>query len=81
MKPFMRSACCSAGANGYIMKPGGQRSVPGLGTACPGRGIYVSEAVGTNMIQKFAAAALHLGESHRPPEQRELQILHHDRKA
>jgi DNA-binding NarL/FixJ family response regulator len=67
----------SAGANGYIMKQAASEQLLISVRRVLDGGIYVSEAVGNNMIQKFAA-----GGSHMPVNpidrlsNRELQILH-----
>src|ERR1700749_1243356 len=67
----------SAGANGYIMKQAAsEQFLVALRRVLDG-GIYVSEAVGTNMIQKFAAGGAYI--SANPIDRlsnRELQILH-----
>jgi DNA-binding NarL/FixJ family response regulator len=67
----------SAGANGYIMKQAAsEQFLLSLRRVLDG-GIYVSEAVGNNMIQKFAAGGAHV--SANPIDRlsnRELQILH-----
>ncbi len=67
----------SAGANGYIMKQAASdQFLVSLRRVLDG-GIYVSEAVGNNMIQKFAAGGSYI--SSNPIDRlsnRELQILH-----
>ena len=67
----------SAGANGYIMKQAAsEQFLISLRRVLDGN-IYVSEAVGNNMIQKFAAGGAYL--STNPIDRlsnRELQILH-----
>jgi DNA-binding NarL/FixJ family response regulator len=67
----------SAGANGYIMKQAAsEQFLVALRRVLDG-GIYVSEAVGNNMIQKFAAGGSYI--SANPIDRlsnRELQILH-----
>src|SRR6202051_995594 len=67
----------SAGANGYIMKQAAsEQFLVSLRRVLDG-GIYVSEAVGNNMIQKFAAGGSYI--SANPIDRlsnRELQILH-----
>jgi DNA-binding NarL/FixJ family response regulator len=67
----------SAGANGYIMKQAAsEQFLVALRRVLDG-GIYVSEAVGNNMIQKFAAGGSYV--SGNPIDRlsnRELQILH-----
>jgi len=66
-----------AGANGYIMKQAAsEQFLVSLRRVLDG-GIYVSEAVGNNMIQKFAAGGSYI--SANPIDRlsnRELQILH-----
>jgi len=67
----------AAGANGYIMKQAAsEQFLIALRRVLDG-GIYVSEAVGNNMIQKFAAGGSYI--SANPIDRlsnRELQILH-----
>jgi DNA-binding NarL/FixJ family response regulator len=67
----------SAGANGYIMKQAAsEQFLVALRRVLDG-GIYVSEYVGNNMIQKFAAGGAYI--SANPIDRlsnRELQILH-----
>jgi len=67
----------SAGANGYIMKQAAsEQFLASLRRVLDG-GIYVSEAVGSNMIQKFASGGSYI--SANPIDRlsnRELQILH-----
>jgi DNA-binding NarL/FixJ family response regulator len=67
----------SAGANGYIMKQAAsEQFLAALRRVLDG-GIYVSEAVGNNMIQKFASGGTYI--SANPIDRlsnRELQILH-----
>jgi len=67
----------AAGANGYIMKQAASdQFLIALRRVLDG-GIYVSEAVGNNMIQKFAAGGAYI--SANPIDRlsnRELQILH-----
>jgi DNA-binding NarL/FixJ family response regulator len=67
----------SAGANGYIMKQAAsEQFLAALRRVLDG-GIYVSEAVGNNMIQKFASGGSYI--SANPIDRlsnRELQILH-----
>jgi DNA-binding NarL/FixJ family response regulator len=67
----------SAGANGYIMKQAAsEQFLVSLRRVLDG-GIYVSEAIGNNMIQKFAAGGTYI--SANPIDRlsnRELQILH-----
>jgi DNA-binding NarL/FixJ family response regulator len=67
----------SAGANGYIMKQAAsEQFLVALRRVLDG-GIYVSESVGNNMIQKFAAGGSYI--SANPIDRlsnRELQILH-----
>jgi DNA-binding NarL/FixJ family response regulator len=67
----------SAGANGYIMKlAASEQFLIALRRVLEG-GIYVSEAVGNNMIQKFAAGGAYI--SANPVDRlsnRELQVLH-----
>ncbi len=67
----------SAGANGYIMKQAvSEQFLVSLRRVLEG-GIYVSEAVGNNMIQKFASGGQYA--SANPIDRlsnRELQILH-----
>jgi DNA-binding NarL/FixJ family response regulator len=67
----------SAGANGYIMKQAAsEQFLASLRRVLDG-GIYVSEAVGSNMIQKFASGGGYI--SANPIDRlsnRELQILH-----
>jgi DNA-binding NarL/FixJ family response regulator len=67
----------SAGANGYIMKQAAsEQFLVSLRRVLDG-GIYVSEAVGNNMIEKFAAGGAYT--SANPIDRlsnRELQILH-----
>ncbi len=67
----------SAGANGYIMKQAAsEQFLVSLRRVLDGN-IYVSEAVGNNMIQKFAAGGSYI--SANPIDRlsnRELQILH-----
>lgn len=67
----------SAGANGYIMKQAASdQFLVSLRRVLDG-GIYVSEAVGSNMIQKFASGGSYT--SANPIDRlsnRELQILH-----
>ena len=57
----------SAGANGYIMKQAAsEQFLASLRRVLDG-GIYVSEAVGNNMIQKFAAGwGVHFRQPDRP---------------
>lgn len=66
----------AAGASGYIMKQAaGDQFLTALRRVLDG-GIYVSEAVGNNMIQKFAAGGAYLAAS--PIDRlsnRELQVL------
>ena len=67
----------SAGANGYIMKQAASDQFLASVRRVLDGGIYVSEAVGTNMIQKFAAGGAYI--SANPIDRlsnRELQILH-----
>ena len=67
----------SAGANGYIMKQAASEQFLIAMRRVLDGGIYVSEAVGNNMIQKFAAGAAYI--SANPIDRlsnRELQILH-----
>ena len=67
----------SAGANGYIMKHAASEQFLIVAAARLDGGIYVSEAVGNNMIQKFAAGGAYI--SANPIDRlsnRELQILH-----
>src|SRR3984885_3297862 len=67
----------SAGANGYIMKQAGsEQFLVSLRRVLDG-GIYVSEAIGNNMIQKFASGGNYT--SANPIDRlsnREPQILH-----
>lgn len=67
----------SAGASGYIMKQAAsEQFLISLRRVMDG-GIYVSEAVGSNMIQKFASGGSYV--SANPIDRlsnRELQILH-----
>src|SRR5712692_1964290 len=67
----------SAGANGYIMKQAAsEQFLVALRRVLDGN-IYVSEAVGNNMIQKFASGGAYV--SANPIDRlsnRELQILH-----
>ena len=66
----------SAGANGYIMKQAASEQFLIAMRRVLDGGIYVSEAVGNNMIQKFAAGAAYI--SANPIDRlsnRELQIL------
>ena len=67
----------SAGANGYIMKQAAsEQFLVSLRRVLDG-GIYVSEAIGNNMIQKFASGGNYT--SANPIDRlsnRELQILH-----
>lgn len=67
----------SAGANGYIMKQAASdQFLVALRRVLEG-GIYVSEAVGNSMIQKFASGGAYI--SANPIDRlsnRELQILH-----
>jgi DNA-binding NarL/FixJ family response regulator len=67
----------AAGANGYIMKQAAsEQFLIALRRVLDG-GIYVSEAVGNNMIQKFASGGSYI--SANPIDRlsnRELQILH-----
>jgi DNA-binding NarL/FixJ family response regulator len=67
----------SAGSNGYIMKQAAsEQFLAALRRVLDG-GIYVSEAVGNNMIQRFAAGGAYI--SSNPIDRlsnRELQILH-----
>jgi DNA-binding NarL/FixJ family response regulator len=67
----------SAGANGYIMKQAASdQFLLALRRVLEG-GIYVSEAVGNSMIQKFASGGAYI--SSNPIDRlsnRELQILH-----
>jgi DNA-binding NarL/FixJ family response regulator len=67
----------SAGANGYIMKQAAsEQFLVALRRVLEG-GIYVSEAVGNTMIQKFASGGSYT--SNNPIDRlsnRELQILH-----
>src|SRR6266852_716123 len=67
----------SAGANGYIMKQAAsEQFLVSLRRVLDGN-IYVSEAVGNNMIQKFASGGAYV--SANPIDRlsnRELQILH-----
>jgi DNA-binding NarL/FixJ family response regulator len=67
----------SAGANGYIMKQAAsEQFLAALRRVLDG-GIYVSEVVGNNMIQKFASGGSYI--SANPIDRlsnRELQILH-----
>src|SRR5882762_7932781 len=67
----------SAGANGYIMKQAAsEQFLIALRRVLDGN-IYVSEAVGNNMIQKFASGGAYV--SANPIDRlsnRELQILH-----
>ncbi len=67
----------SAGASGYIMKQAAsEQFLVSLRRVMDG-GIYVSEAVGSNMIQKFASGGSYV--SANPIDRlsnRELQILH-----
>src|SRR5689334_25060732 len=67
----------SAGANGYIMKQAASNQfLIALRRVLEG-GIYVSEAVGNSMIQKFASGGSYI--SNNPIDRlsnRELQILH-----
>lgn len=67
----------SAGANGYIMKQAAsEQFLVSLRRVMDG-GIYVSETVGSNMIQKFASGGTYV--STNPIDRlsnRELQILH-----
>jgi DNA-binding NarL/FixJ family response regulator len=67
----------SAGANGYIMKQAASDQFLASVRRVLDGGIYVSEAVGTNMIQKFASGGAYI--SANPIDRlsnRELQILH-----
>ena len=67
----------SAGANGYIMKQAASDQFLASVRRVLDGGIYVSEAVGNNMIQKFAAGGAYI--SANPIDRlsnRELQILH-----
>ena len=67
----------SAGANGYIMKQAASEQFLIAMRRVLDGGIYVSEAVGNNMIQKFAAGGAYI--SANPIDRlsnRELQILH-----
>ena len=67
----------SAGANGYIMKQAASEQFLIAMRRVLDGGSYVSEAVGNNMIQKFAAGAAYI--SANPIDRlsnRELQILH-----
>ena len=67
----------SAGASGYIMKQAASDQFLVALRRVLGGEIYVSEAVGNNMIQKFAAGGAYL--SANPIDRlsnRELQILH-----
>ena len=67
----------SAGANGYIMKQAASEQFLIAMRRVLDGGIYVSEAVGNNMIQKFAAGGSYI--SANPIDRlsnRELQILH-----
>jgi DNA-binding NarL/FixJ family response regulator len=67
----------SAGANGYIMKQAASDQFLASVRRVLEGGIYVSEAVGSNMIQKFAAGGAYI--SANPIDRlsnRELQILH-----
>ncbi len=72
----------SAGANGYIMKQAAsEQFLVALRRVLDG-GIYVSEAVGNNMIQKFAAGGSYIfGESHRSIEQPRAADSAHDRQG
>jgi DNA-binding NarL/FixJ family response regulator len=67
----------SAGANGYIMKQAAsEQFLQALRRVLEG-GIYVSEAVGNSMIEKFAAGGAYLSDN--PVDSlsnRELQVLH-----
>jgi DNA-binding NarL/FixJ family response regulator len=67
----------SAGANGYIMKhAASEQFLQALRRVLEG-GIYVSEAVGNSMIEKFAAGDAYLSDN--PVDSlsnRELQVLH-----
>lgn len=67
----------SAGANGYIMKhAASDQFLQALRRVLDG-GIYVSEAVGNSMIEKFAAGDAYLSDN--PVDSlsnRELQVLH-----
>jgi DNA-binding NarL/FixJ family response regulator len=67
----------SAGANGYIMKhAASDQFLQALRRVLEG-GIYVSEAVGNSMIEKFAAGDAYLSDN--PVDSlsnRELQVLH-----
>jgi DNA-binding NarL/FixJ family response regulator len=67
----------SAGANGYIMKQAAsEQFLVSLRRVLDG-GIYVSEAIGNNMIQKFAAGGSYLSANLVDRlSNRELQVLH-----
>jgi DNA-binding NarL/FixJ family response regulator len=67
----------AAGANGYIMKQAASQQFLGSLRQVLDGNIYVSEAVGNNMIQKFAAGGSRM--SANPIDRlssRELQVLH-----
>jgi DNA-binding NarL/FixJ family response regulator len=67
----------SAGANGYIMKQAASEQFLVAVRRVLEGGIYVSEAVGNTMIQKFASGGAYI--SNNPIDRlsnRELQILH-----
>jgi DNA-binding NarL/FixJ family response regulator len=67
----------AAGANGYIMKQAASEQFLGSLRQVLDGNIYVSEAVGNNMIQKFAAGGSRM--SANPIDRlssRELQVLH-----
>lgn len=67
----------SAGANGYIMKQAASEQFLVAVRRVLEGGIYVSEAVGNSMIQKFASGGAYI--SSNPIDRlsnRELQILH-----
>src|SRR5687767_1042645 len=67
----------SAGANGYIMKQAASEQFLVAVRRVLEGGIYVSEAVGNSMIQKFASGGSYI--SSNPIDRlsnRELQILH-----
>ncbi len=72
----------SAGANGYIMKQAAsEQFLVSLRRVLDG-GIYVSEAVGNNMIQKFAAGGTYISANpDRPAEQSRTADPAHDRQG
>lgn len=67
----------SAGANGYIMKQAASEQFLGALRRVLAGGVYVSEAIGNNMIQKIAAGGSYTSANLVDRlSNRELQVLH-----